>query len=95
MAQYSHLLQAQKDLLEIWQYIAQDNPDAADKILDRIDKKCRALADYPYMGREREDIHLGLYSFPVNNYVIFYRPAGDGIEIVRVLHGARDVSAAF
>jgi len=95
MARFSHSRQARADLVEIWNYIAEDNPQAADKLLDRIDKKCRTLAQYPYMGRERDDIKRGVFSFPVRNYIIFYTQTDDGIEIVRVLHGARDVYSQF
>ncbi len=47
------------------------------------------------MGRKREELAPLLRSFPVGNYVIFYRPASGGIQIIRVLHGARDVSKLF
>ena len=95
MGKYIRRPQAKEDLLEIWAYIAADNPAAADNLLRRIDKKSRTLADYPYMGRERSDIDPGLYSFPVGNYLIFYEHTDNGIEIVRVLHGARDVYSQF
>jgi len=49
------------------------------------------LADFPKMGISRDDIQAGLRSQPVGNYLIFYFPLADGIEIVRVLHGSRDV----
>jgi toxin ParE1/3/4 len=44
------------------------------------------------MGRAREELASELRSFPVRRYVVFYRPLVDGIEVVRVLHGARDVT---
>jgi toxin ParE1/3/4 len=47
------------------------------------------------MGREREELSARLRSFAVGNYVIFYRPAKDGIEVVRILHGARDFPPLF
>ena len=59
---------ARDDLREIFNYIAQDNPEAAARVRDRLEKKCRTLADYPYMGREREDITSDLYSFPVAEF---------------------------
>jgi toxin ParE1/3/4 len=43
------------------------------------------------MGRERNDIAPGLRSFPVGKYLIFYRLIDEGLEIVRVLHGARNI----
>jgi len=45
----------------------------------------------PEMGRRREELAMHLRSFPVGRYIIFYRSMQEGIEIVRVLHGARDL----
>lgn len=95
MGRHTHSRQAREDLLEIWLYIAADNSEAADRVLDAIDKRCRALAEHPYMGRERTDIQAGLFSFPAGNYLIFYTHTGDGIDIVRVLHAARDIQSEF
>ncbi|MGO8765667.1 MAG: type II toxin-antitoxin system RelE/ParE family toxin [Limisphaerales bacterium] len=49
------------------------------------------LAVMPLMGRQREELSPRLRSFPVSRYVIFYRPMENGVEIVRALHGARDL----
>jgi len=46
-------------------------------------------------GRSRFDLSPELRGFPVGNYLVFYRPASDGIEIIRVLHGARDIPELF
>ena len=86
---------ARADLDEIWFYIAQDNPDAADKLNHTLLSRFRKLASMPQMGRLREELSHGLRSFPVGRYIIFYRPKEDGIEIVRVLHGARDFPPLF
>jgi toxin ParE1/3/4 len=88
-------LEAAEDLLEIWQYIADDNEAAADKFLNEINATSKMLARNPKAGRERPELALKLRSFPVGHYVLFYRPIDDGVEIVRVLHGARDVYARF
>jgi toxin ParE1/3/4 len=47
------------------------------------------------MGRNRDELHPGLQSFPVGKYLIFYMPIHGGIEIVRVLHGMMDIDALF
>jgi toxin ParE1/3/4 len=47
------------------------------------------------MGRARGELAPDLRSFPYGRYVIFYAPIEDGIDVVRVLHSARDVDAAF
>ena len=86
---------AEADLDEIWWYIAQDNPEAADRLLDRIEEQCRALARFPEMGINREELMPGLRSLPIGSYLVFYLPIEDGIEIVRVLPGMRDIDALF
>ena len=86
---------AENDLDEIWWYIAQDNPGNADKLLDEIEETCRKFARFTSMGRNRDELHSGLQSFPVGKYLIFYMPINGGIEIVRVLHGMMDIDAFF
>lgn len=75
---------AENDLEEIWFYIALDNPEAADAVLDKIDKQSASLAKNPRLGRGRAEPLEELRSFPSGSYVLFYRPMHDGIEIVRV-----------
>lgn len=86
---------ARDDLSEIWDYIADDNERQADTFVDLIDQKFQELARHPNMGRSREELDEGLRSFPVGRYVIFYRIIPEGIEIIRVLHGSRDLNAIF
>ena len=86
---------AENDLDEIWLYIAQDNPDNADALLDKIEERCQALAQFPFIGTDRDELMPDLRSLPVGNYLIFYMPIEDGIVVVRVLHGMRDVDALF
>jgi toxin ParE1/3/4 len=96
MPQVLRTAQAAIDLLEIWVYIAEESSmDAADRVLGTIDRKCQALAEQPGMGRRREELASGLRSLPVGSYVIFYRDQDGGIEVIRVLHGARDIEALF
>ena len=87
--------QAEEDLIDIWSYIADDNSEAADRLLDEIDKTCDTLADNPKLGRRREDLSDGLRSLHAGNYVILYRPHLDGVLVIRVLHGARDLPEMF
>ena len=86
---------AENDLDEIWWYIAQDSLGNADKFIDEVEATCRKLARFTSMGRNRDELHLGLQSFPVGKYLIFYMPIQGGIEIVRVLHGMMDIDALF
>jgi toxin ParE1/3/4 len=87
--------EARADLDEIWFYIAQDNPEAADKFIRAVVSRFPKLASMPYMGRQREELSPRLRSFPVGRYVIFYRPMDNGVEIARVLDGARDFPPLF
>lgn len=86
---------AELDLLEIWDYIADDSLDRADGFLDRIEGKLQVLALNPGIGRRREELLPELQSFPVGNYVVFYREVKDGIDVIRVLHGSRDIEEIF
>jgi toxin ParE1/3/4 len=86
---------ANADLGEIWMFIAADNPAQADDFIDLIDEKFQNLSRQPGLGRRREELVAGLRSFPVGRYVIFYLQVQDCLQIVRVLHGARDVDAVF
>lgn len=95
MAMIQRTAQAEEDLIEIWIYIAQDIPRAADCVLDEIEQRFFALAENPLMGRLRPDIAPEFRYFVVGNYLIIYRTISDGIQIVRVVHGARDLPNLF
>jgi toxin ParE1/3/4 len=86
---------ARSDLDEIWFYIAGDNPEVADKFIRAIVSRFPMLASMPEMGRLRKELAPELRSFSVKNYVVFYRVIENGVEIIRVLHGARDLPPIF
>jgi toxin ParE1/3/4 len=86
---------AEADLLEIWNFIANDSFEKADRLLYKIDSQLKILASNPGMGRRRDSLVPNLRSFPVGNYLIFYRPINEGIEVIRILHGARDIPSIF
>ena len=85
--------QVDTDLDSIWAFIAADNLGAANKLVDRIGLAFEMLAQNPMAGRVRHDLVPNLRSFPVGNYLIFYFPLPDGIEVVRVMHGRQDIDA--
>ena len=95
MNQYRISDAARSDLDEIWFYIAQDDPNAADRFIRTLISRFPMLAGLPETGRQREELAPQLRSFSVGNYLIFYRPMDNGIEIARVLHGARDLPPVF
>ena len=85
-------LLARKDLQEIQAYIAQDNPKAAAQYLSILKQKCEILAQTPTIGVCRKE-YCNLYKFPVDKYLVFYRITESGIEVIRILHGARDIQS--
>ena len=87
--------QAKADLAAIRHYIAADNPHAAAHVIRSLRDTLRnTISRFPYAGKPCDELVQGLRCFPVGNYVIFYL-AGEGIDVVRVLHGARDIEAIF
>ena len=88
-------LQAANDLEEIEDFISRDNPAAAARLLLNVLEKFQLLSQHPALGYDRSELRPKLRGFPVGNYIVFYLPANDGIEVVRVLHGARDVPKTF
>jgi toxin ParE1/3/4 len=86
---------ASLDLTEIWSYIADDSVTNADAFIDKRFETIQLLANQPGSGRRREELAHGILSFPFGRYIIFYRASQDAIEIVRVLHGARDIHTIF
>lgn len=87
--------QAELDILDIWEYIAADSLVAADRWVDELDKKLVLWSTQPLMGRSRDALHSGLRSLAFGRYVVFYEVLSDGIDVVRVLHGSRDIEANF
>ena len=95
MSQFTVTDRAKADLRGIWAYVAQNNVDAADHLAATIVGKYRLLAKHPRLGPARDEFESGLRSFVVGSYLIFYRPTDEGIEVVRVLSGVRDLDALF
>lgn len=86
---YSHA--AQSDLQDLWAFIAEDNPEAADVLESDIRAEVQQLAELPSLGHRRRDLtpHDLWFHTVRKNYLIVYR-MGDHLEVVRLLHGARD-----
>lgn len=83
---------AESDLDAISDYIAERSDDErASNVLRAIYRKMQLYATQPTLGRSRADLREGMRSFPVYRYIVFYRPLEDGIVVVRVLHGSRDL----
>lgn len=89
---------ARADLHEIWDYYASElqNVEVADRIRDELFAGFENLAQTPGMGHYRSDLVAEPLRFwRVRDYLIIYRSEKRPIEIVRVLHGKRDVQAIF
>ena len=98
MTGYRLTLEAENDLTAIWKYAAAENLDAADRLIERFVEKFGMLAAHPFIGEARDELVRGLRDFPAGNYVIYYRTCetpGAAVEIIRVVHGARDVGPLF
>ena len=88
--------EADNDLLDIWLRIADDRDQkTADRVLDSFHQKFLKLLTAPEMGRARDELAPYLRSIPEGNYMIFYRPIMNSVEIVRVAHGRRDIERLF
>jgi toxin ParE1/3/4 len=89
--------EARHDLREIHGPIAKDDPSAARRVVIRLRNLTTMLAGAPAMGRARPELGDRVRLFVADRDVIFYRPLDQagGIEVVRALHGARDVDPAF
>ena len=95
MSRYRLSAQAIQDIDDIWNYVGQNSQQAADNLFDKLRKQFSILAKFPHLGRLRPKLASYLRSFSVGSYIIFYRPIEEGIEIVRVVHGSRDIEQIF
>jgi len=82
---------ARHDLSDILDYIARDKPIAASTWIETIEQKCRLIATTPEFGEQRPEYGGDIRSSVVGRYVFFFRPIRDGIEVVRVIPGDRDI----
>jgi plasmid stabilization system protein ParE len=90
MTRYRFTPQALSDLFDIWSYIAQDNPQAADRVEGAIYDACELLAKSPFAGTVRKDLTSLPVRFwlvpPFPNYFIVYDPEAKPLEVIRILH---------
>lgn len=92
MASLRFTRSAESDLLEAWLYVAEENPIAADHLIDKIETEGRNLLTHPELGRPRNELAKGLRSWPTSTpYILFYFLDASGVIVARVLHHARDV----
>jgi toxin ParE1/3/4 len=94
MSRYVISLEASRDLEEIIDYFASRNVEAGEKFVTQL-KKCENLAKFPEMGRSYPEIVPSLRGVPLNSYIILYQVLEDGIVIVRVVSGYRNLESLF
>lgn len=82
---------AEEDLESIADYIAEDNPSRAVTFVQELREKCRRLSEMPRSAPARPELGADIRSRPAGNYVVYYRPLSDGVEIIRILHARREV----
>lgn len=85
------LPRAIRDVDEIWQWVAAENLAAADRLADRIARATGRLADFPDSGTPRPDLGPDARSIAVGKSVLLYRVGPDSVDILRVIHGAREL----
>jgi toxin ParE1/3/4 len=94
-------LEAKLGVIEIADHIAQDNLEAAERFMQAVEESYGFLADFPESGEPWETPNpkysktrfWQVRGFP--NHLIFFRPIRDGIEVLQVIHAARDLQALF
>jgi toxin ParE1/3/4 len=86
---------ARADLLDIWLEIATDDPAAADRLYDRLERRVGILETFPEAGPSRPEIAPEARVLVEGSYLILYRIRTKDVQVVRVLHGARDIDEAL
>ncbi len=84
--------QYERDMLEIWDHIAQHNPEAADRVVVAVETTIELLSDFPSIGTPCPHLAPGLRRTLWRQYLIYYRVNETNVEIVRALHGRRNVT---
>jgi len=85
---------AEGDLDEIWEYVAADSVEAADRLIGKLFAAFQKLARNPGLGHTRRDLtRFPVLFWPVGNYLVVYRAAGRSLEVVGIAHGRRHIPA--
>lgn len=93
MNRYRLAEQAKLDLGEMWLFVEKRSRRGARRLLDELHARFSDLADSPGLGPACEQFGADWRKSIVGKYVIFYRPVAEGIEVLRILHGARNIEA--
>jgi toxin ParE1/3/4 len=86
---------ARLDYLQIFLYVGERNLAAAEKLIRRFDEALELILKHPGAGPERPDLGRGLRTYPVGKYLLIYRATNQGIDLLRAVHGARNLRKLF
>jgi len=95
MAHIIHTPSAIHDLRAITDWIAEHNLGAAFEFYDNVDRILALLARHPLMGEAVDHLQPGLRRHTLGKYLLFYRPLDKGVELIRILHGSRNIDKLF
>jgi antitoxin ParD1/3/4 len=99
MSKYQFTPQASDDLIDIWSFIARDDFDAAERVESAIFQACELLSKSPLAGQIRKDLTSLPLRFwlvhPYRNYFIVYNPESKPVQIIRIIHGTRDLPSVL
>lgn len=95
MAPVVRTISFDRDMREIYRYIAHDSPMAAARVLKRIERTIETCATFPRSGSRRDRIAKGLRSMPADRYIVFYELIAGEVVLYRVIHGTRNLRRAF
>lgn len=96
MRRISFAPEAVQDINAIWDYLAGRSFDAADRMRDLIDREIQRIAERPGLGHRRVDLApVALRVWAVKRYLVIYRYNDEELEVVRIVHAARNLSRFF
>jgi toxin ParE1/3/4 len=96
MGSYTISDKAASDLAQLWDRISEgSSEEIADRFIDRLLEDFQLLADFPQLGKARDNLKPGMRSLAHQRYLIFYLETKEGIDIARVIYGGRDLLALF
>jgi len=93
MSKVSWTHAARRDLVDVLDFLVNQNEQAARNFIQILEQKESLYASSPALGSVYPELSGSLRSFVVKSYVLFYREESNGITIVRLIHAARDISA--
>ena len=95
MSLYVINILASRDLTEIADYFAETNVEVGERFFKEFNSKCQQLVSFPSSGKSYGAIRPDLRGLSIEGYIIFYRILDDGIEILRVVSGRRNLPSCW